>query len=370
MVKYCKYCGEPLVKDQCVNPDCLWDEDEEPELPQGRGRKRPISLIDRRRQMYEAEQRKLLKQEGGEDPGAELQEERETLTEEGDAEKVTANPPSERRSAEESSAAVKETVKEAEADEGDPTPQQTHNRSRERKASASATKDPGKKKSEKSRHEELEDSAGVPIRLFCFVSDYYRNPGKETIATAREQDVGVGLALTLISLCLSAFGALIFGALYLEDFLLRWVVCGIGAPILAYGFSLLYGRAFVALRLGGKNRENGKPGDSVTFRELFSVVTAASMLPNILLLLSCVLSPMDKDLRIFQFFALLLTLVWIVSLLFSLFTVYGGDLSVAGLILTVLFVFLAFVAMRTLWVWYLTGEFRFTFYVPLSVFME
>ncbi|MBR6825214.1 MAG: hypothetical protein IKM59_01570, partial [Oscillospiraceae bacterium] len=108
----------------------------------------------------------------------------------------------------------------------------------------------------------------------------------------------------------------------------------------------------------------------IPFRSLFSLVGAASVLPNMILLLSTVFSPMDKSLRAFQFFALLLVAVWVASLLFSMVAAYGSYFTMGGLVLTVVFVFLAFVSMRAIWVWYLTGDFKFTLYLPLNVFFS
>ena len=306
--------------------------------------------------MYETERQELCKREG-EFSEEDLQEEEIQIEE-----AYTEN----------QAKAVEETVEESSRVERSRTSQETGGNPRkpEKAASVFPAKDRQGKEAEKKRNEEKVDSANVPVRLFCFVSDYCMNPGKEIAAAARERDLAVGLVLMLLSVCLSALGTLIFGALYLEDFLLRWVTCGIIVPLLAYGFSLLYGKAYVALSPVGKCRSKENPRGIGTFGELFSVITTASMGPNLILLLSCALSPLDKNLRLFQFFALLLTVVWIVSLLLTLFTVYGGEISLGGIILTVLFAFLAFVAMRTIWVWYLTGEFRFTLYVPLSVFME
>ena len=207
------------------------------------------------------------------------------------------------------------------------------------------------------------------VRFLPFLSAYYREPGRVVKVAAVKQDVSMGVILIIASVCLSLLGTLIFGAVFLEDFLYRWVVVGGFVPLLAYGVALAFGQLYVYLSPAGRERRAGDREDHVTFREVFTVVTVSGVFPNLLLLLSCVISPLDESMQIFQSFALLLTVAWILCLMLSLFTVYGGGFSMAGLLLTVGFGLLAFSGMRSVWVWYLTGEFDFALLVPLSVFL-
>ena len=101
---------------------------------------------------------------------------------------------------------------------------------------------------------------------------------------------------------------------------------------------------------------------------LLSTVTSTGRIPNILLMLTCFLAPMDKNLGIFQFFALLLAVAWLVSLMFSVLSAYRPFCNRYTLLLTIVFAFLALTTLRSLWVWYLTGDFRFTLYIPLNIF--
>ncbi len=166
-----------------------------------------------------------------------------------------------------------------------------------------------------------------------------------------------------VSVLASAIGTLIFGAMYLEDFILRWVVTGVITPMLAYGFSGLYGWLLIA----PIRKAQGPTGRLLP--ELISVVALSAKLPTALLILSCFLSPLDQNLGVFQFFALLLVIVWVVCLCHALLTSYKGPFSKWAPILTILFAFLALTTLRSIWVWYITGEFRFTLHIPLSVFL-
>ena len=364
MERFCKYCGEPLEKGQCVNPDC----EEELQFSSAGGRKKPMTLMERRRQIIEAETENLFREE--EDPEETLEErvgdsETEASPPETSAEERPPMPP--RREQE------KNPAPERERDTGAGTRQHpgSNRRSPGREGNCPAEGRSRSAEPKREKRNQKEAPSYNPLVRFSFlVSDYYRDPGRTITEGAENRDLGVGLVAVFGTLSLSALGTLIFGAMYLEDFFLRWVAAGIVGPVLAYGISFLFGRVFVELSPVGKIRRSGKLKGPICSRELFAVVTTASVFPNHILLLSGVLSPMDKDLRLFQFFALLLTVAWIVSLLFSLFTVYGGGFSFGGLLLTVTFAFLVFVSMRTLWVWYLTGEFRFTFHIPLNIFMN
>ncbi len=176
----------------------------------------------------------------------------------------------------------------------------------------------------------------------------------------------MGLATLLISVILSACGTLLFGLMYLEDFLWRWFAVGVFAPLMAYAFTFLYGWLF--RRLGGGERAAHSTRSGMS--ELFSAITATAGIPNVLLLLTGLLAPMDKSLWIFQCFALLLTITWLASAVFSVVSKYPGACNRRTLLLTVLFVFLGFVTLRSLWVWYLVGEFRFALHIPLNIFFS
>ena len=318
MEKYCIFCGHLLENGECVNPQCSAKVDGEERSSSVAGRKKPISLEQWRRQRYEADRQKTLRQEG------EPEDEEE----------------------------AKEEETEAEQDPDDGEDQES-----EEETDGTSEKEMGGA-----------FSPNILERLPCFLADYFRQPGRVVAAAVRRRDTGVAAAMFLTSFLLSAIGTFLFGAVYLEDFFSRWIGGGFVAPLLAYGISLLFSRVFTASRSGQPERGEGENHRDGSFRELFSLVGASAVIPNGILLLSCILGPLDGSLKLFQFFALLLTVAWMVCLLFSLFTVYGGVGSLGALLGIVAFVFLSFLLMRTLWVWYLTGVFRFSLHIPLSVF--
>ncbi len=172
-----------------------------------------------------------------------------------------------------------------------------------------------------------------------------------------------GVLTLMTSVLFTSIGTLLFGFLYLEDFFMPWAVATL-VPVAAYGFSFLYGWLFLLL---GRGRQRTAPLGTELLK-LFRQVTSAGKLPNRLLLLTALLSPLDKTLGIFQFFALLLVLAWIISLLFHITGEYRSYCNGATMLLTLVFALLAFAATRATWVWYLTGEFRFALYIPLNSF--
>ena len=170
------------------------------------------------------------------------------------------------------------------------------------------------------------------------------------------------LLWTIVAILASAIGTLIFGAMYLEDFLVRWLVVGVITPMVAFGFSALYGWLLMGSLAG-----HGE-GHAHRMNSLLSGVALSARLPSVLLILSCFLSPLDKNMGVFQFFALLLVITWVVSLYHSLRSAYDGPFSKWTPLFTIAFAFLAFTTLRSLWVWFITGDFRFALYIPLHIF--
>ena len=309
MENYCIFCGQDLEKGRCTDPQCLSHQIRQRSRPQSQGWERPISLRERRRQVREREEAEY---EQTEEPSRPI---RIVPYEEYDFRQEPSRP---------------------------------SGRVRER--------------------EENHSGLWSLLRLPFFVCDYYRDPGKTLLKAARNRDWPMAVALFVVTVLLSCVGTLLFGVMYLEDFLERWLVCGVVTPVLAFAMSLLYGGLFAFLSPASRERAGEGLWKRISVGKLLPTVGVSSLLPGLLLLLSGVFAPMDKSLGVFQFFALAITLAWMISLLFSLFTVYGGGFSLSSLLLTVIFMVMAFLIMRTLWVWYLTEEWGFKFYIPLSIF--
>lgn len=143
-------------------------------------------------------------------------------------------------------------------------------------------------------------------------------------------------------------------------------------PVMAYGAGFLFAWILTA-------SARGNTGEDIP--KLVSAVASSTKIPNVLLLLSCFFSPLDKNMAIFQFFALLTVVAWVVCLCYELMTSFprktsaetpaspaAGLLSKGTPILIILFAFLALTSMRAIWVWYLTGDLRFTLHLPLNAF--
>ena len=363
MEKFCIFCGKPLEKGACSNPECPVNEEIRQEND-ATIRRKPISLRERRRQIYGAEEKAPEETEEETtkytdprkvigifpyDPEAEDDTETNEIAGQEETDKITTSP------------------KPSEVGKTPVATSPVASNGEEKKTAISPKKE---KMPTTERKDAPPQREGGLKNLSLFLSDYFTEPGKVVAAAARKRDVGIGTTMMVVSVILSALGTLFFGSVYLEDFFGRWIVCGILTPVLAYGLSLLFGSLFAILSPLGRARRQSEEGEKLPFGELFATVVASSVLPNLLLLLSGLIAPMDRNLEIFQFFALLLTVSWVVCLIFSLFTVYGGGFSLGGLLLMIGFGLLAFLVMRALWVWYLTGEFAFSLYIPLSIFLS
>ncbi len=359
MRQYCEFCGSVLYNGQCTNRTCAVNARNQEEMNGEPKLKKPISLQERRMQMFGTGYRRIAvaDESMGENSVTKKDPiyEQQTSAKVEHSEKETTRQESAGKTQGMSSATT--SVREETESKQDYKRQFYDQDAQEEERVEETRRDPDQMRMDTAK------------QFSYFLSDYYREPGKVVSAAARKRDAAKGLLLIIVSVCLSSVGTLLFGVTYLENFFSRWVVSGFVMPIFAYGFSLLYGKLYVSLDSVKAIRGQSINYRPVSFRELFTVVTVASAFPNLILLLSCVISPMDKSLETFQFFALLLTLAWILCLVLTLFSVYGGGLSLGSLLLTVCFGFFAFVIMRTVWVWYLTGEFTFALYIPLSVFL-
>ena len=212
-----------------------------------------------------------------------------------------------------------------------------------------------------------DEEPNVIQRLFSFIGDYYRDHQKTMENMRKNADTPIGIIMLLVSLWFSALGTMFLGAVRLEDFFFRWVGVGLFAPLLAYSMSYLFAGILVGFRGEHPGRANGYVPYR-RLREIFSVVGASATFPNLLLLLTGLLSPFNRSMEWFQFFALLLVIAWAVCLFMALTAAFKPVLSMKKVFAAIGFLFFAITIMRSLWVWFLTGVFDFTMFLPLNVF--
>jgi hypothetical protein len=193
----------------------------------------------------------------------------------------------------------------------------------------------------------------LPKLVWQQCTDFLPN-GRRLIDTG---DLRYGLAFMLLSLLLTAGSTLLYGLVHLEDFLLRWYVTGFMIPIFAFGFSYFF-LLLTVKKFGGHIDEKG----------LITTVGLSSVLPSVLQLLSLLFSTLDGSGRVFQFFALLILVTWLFSLLALSFAAHRVGINLWTILLSVAFAFLAIVALRAIWLWFLTGHFHFAFYLPSSLY--
>ena len=215
------------------------------------------------------------------------------------------------------------------------------------------------------------DSFGVRqtiSQLFNTLISYCKDPLGTCHALAQEPRLRSSLSLVVITFCLSAIGTLALGIMHLEDFFFRWFCVGFVAPAAAFGGSLLFALLLTHLEQRALLQESINIPPKPNLSVLLSTIAASSIFPILLLAASALLSLIDDSLQLFQFFALLILITWVLSLILSLFSVCRIHFRPLTLFLSIGFLFLALVTMRPLWVWFLTGEFQFALYLPLGLF--
>lgn len=174
---------------------------------------------------------------------------------------------------------------------------------------------------------------------------------------ARAGDLRYGLAFMLVSIALSAGSTMIYGMFHLDEFFLRWYVAGFMTPVIAFAASF----AFVLVVMG-------RARSTASAKSIMVTVGLSSVFPSVLQFCSLILSTLDGDGKVFQFFALLILLTWLFSLFSLTFSIYRVKIGLGTLLLSVAFSFLAIVIIRAVWIWYLTGYSNFAFYLPSSLY--
>lgn len=193
----------------------------------------------------------------------------------------------------------------------------------------------------------------IPSFLCAYCADYL--PYGRNLA--RTGDLRYGLAFMLLSLALSGGSTVIYGIFHLEEFFLRWYVAGIMTPVICFAASFAY---ILAVMGGARN--------SASAKSIMVTVGLSSVFPSVLQFCSLILSTLDGDGKVFQFFALLILLTWLFSLFSLTFSIYRVKIGLGTLLLSVAFSFLAIVIIRAVWIWFLTGYSNFAFYLPSSLY--
>ena len=226
---------------------------------------------------------------------------------------------------------------------------------------------------EETEEEPTEESEPVEEETQVVKTLFLVDRSRKVAHRVREELTGYGHIFTImVSVLLSAVGTLIFSAMHLEDWFSRWVITGILVPVAAYVAGMVFVWILTGLATEGATEARLQPA---------RVLASAARLPNRLLVLTCLLSPLDQTMTVFQFFALLLTVAWVVCLSYEAMRSLLQSTSAEGTaplasgmgsklvpVVVIAFAFLALVSFRAIWVWYLTGEFQMTFHLPLSIF--
>lgn len=190
-----------------------------------------------------------------------------------------------------------------------------------------------------------------------FLSLYFKDFWVAGGDLARRGDGVYGIAFMVLSVLITALSTLIYGMLHLEEFMTRWLMTGIVVPVLTCGISF----GFVGLVVG-RGRATS------TLSSVANTAGVSAIFPSTIQLAAVLLTIGDKSGKVFQFFALLIYMTWMLSLVLSIFSAHRIKVGLMTLVLMVLFAFLTLVLLRSVWVWFLTGHFRAALYLPTSLY--
>lgn len=194
------------------------------------------------------------------------------------------------------------------------------------------------------------------MKLPTMVLDYL----KDNIATTRhlnqQSNLNHGLAFLLLTFCVNLLASLLPG-LVLDvvspfNFFVHWFITILLGPALGYGIGI--GMIYALTSMNKIKAE---------FNGVLSVVGVSSTLPMALLAVSMILSLIDPYGRVLAFFAVIIVLAWLLSLLAATLQTYDIKLNLLNLLTVIGIFFVAIILIRTLWIWYLGGNFELYLYM-------
>lgn len=193
-------------------------------------------------------------------------------------------------------------------------------------------------------------------KLPSMIGDYCKDAIGTTRRLSQAANPNNGLVFMLLAFVLTALGTLLLGLVHfsdrVDDFVVRWLLTSLFAPVVAYGIGigLIY-----ALTAMSKIKAD--------FRSVISVVGVSSVLPCLLLAVSSLISLADDEGKVFLAFALLIVAAWLASLLVAALRTYEIKLNIGGILLIMLVVYLGILVMRTFWLWYMGADFELYLYM-------
>ena len=194
------------------------------------------------------------------------------------------------------------------------------------------------------------------VKLPTMILDYIKDISGTTRRLNQQSNLNHGLAFLLLTFAVNLLATLLPG-LVLDcvssySFFVHWFVTILFGPAIAYGIGIGMIYALTAM--------NKIKAD---FNGVLSVVGVSSTLPMALLALSMILSLVDPAGRVLAFFAMLIVLTWLLSLLVATLQTYDIKLNLLNLLVVIGVFFVAIILVRTLWIWFLGGNFELYLYM-------
>ena len=183
---------------------------------------------------------------------------------------------------------------------------------------------------------------------------------KDSVGTSRrlsqQANRNHGLAFLLLTFVVNLLATLLPGLVLdcvsSHEFFVHWLLTIVLGPAIAYGIGI--GMVYALTSMSKLKAE---------FGGVLSVVGVSSTLPMMLLAASMLLSLIDSNGRVLAFFAVVIVLAWLLSLLLAILQTYDIKINLMTILAVIGVFFVAVILCRTLWHWYLGGEFAIQLYI-------
>ncbi len=193
-------------------------------------------------------------------------------------------------------------------------------------------------------------------KLPAMILDYLKDNAGTARSLNQQSNLNHGLAFLLLTFAVNLLATLLPG-LVLDcvssfNFFVHWLITILLGPAIAYGIGI--GMVYA---LTATNKIKAE------FNGVLSVVGVSSTLPMGLLALSMILSLVDPAGRVLAFFAMVIVLAWLLSVLAATLQTYDIKLNILNLLIVIGIFFVAIILVRTLWIWFLGGNFELYLYM-------
>ena len=144
----------------------------------------------------------------------------------------------------------------------------------------------------------------------------------------------------VVNLLATLLPGLVLDCVSSHEFFVHWLLTIVLGPAIAYGIGI--GMVYALTSMSKLKAE---------FGGVLSVVGVSSTLPMMLLAASMLLSLIDSNGRVLAFFAVVIVLAWLLSLLLAILQTYDIKINLMTILAVIGVFFVAVILCRTLWHW-------------------